>query len=540
MPCATTPAPTDDGRAKPRSTRGRTPRDADARWLEGGRQFAPWHYTVEAMLQDAKGVLHNPPPEVKELGNGWHWGGFSAPGPSRHGHLGQAGGFWYIARTASAPGHHPVAVPILGPSTVGPRAPAATRATGHGRRLGRGEPLGGRSPDAAYAGRLADPGTGRGGYSGVEDASMTLPPGWTPCPTTCGPLTSPRTGPAPFRARCSTACSEAWATPRPTTSARTWTRALTCWGRFARRLGGGVAPTSPRGSTDFGGKTRPMWRGKPPRPGIRSTPGRFSTSWWPRLAWAGSRALARPPTIGRCQPSPSRPWQTWSFANRRRAIASRPSPSPSARSTRTASWRRSGHNATLQRPTSPPTTSWGISLTSSFAPGLRGGTRWFSAMTSSAAGVTLWFHFAMCFGAAASVWNFNRAADAVQMLLLLVLLGHFVDDFNGVDSADLADSAHHAVADFFALLGLQTKPSKAQAPAKRHVGVELSVRPEGVELSPTALRTKKILGQIDGALARDSLSPDEASRLAGRLTFLSQSTFGSTGRAAIKPVLQGG
>ncbi|CAE7887796.1 unnamed protein product, partial [Symbiodinium sp. KB8] len=63
MPCATTPAPTDDGRAKPRSTRGRTPRDADARWLEGGRQFAPWHYTVEAMLQDARGVLHIPPPE---------------------------------------------------------------------------------------------------------------------------------------------------------------------------------------------------------------------------------------------------------------------------------------------------------------------------------------------------------------------------------------------------------------------------------------------------------------------------------------------
>ena len=39
----------------------------------------------------------------------------------------------------------------------------------------------------------------------------------------------------------------------------------------------------------------------------------------------------------------------------------------------------------------------------------------------SAAGVTLWFHFAMCFGAAASVWNFNRAADAVQMLLRALL-----------------------------------------------------------------------------------------------------------------------
>ena len=159
----------------------------------------------------------------------------------------------------------------------------------------------------------------------------------------------------------------------------------------------------------------------------------------------------------------------------------------------------------------------------------------------SAAGVTLWFHFAMCFGAAASVWNFNRAADAVQMLLralLLVLLGHFVDDFNGVDAGDVADSAHHAVADFFALLGLQTKPSKAQAPAKNHVvqGVELAIRPEGVELSPTTKRVEKILGQIDDALARDTLSPDEASRLAGRLTFLSQSTFGSTGRAAVKPL----
>ena len=31
------------------------------------------------------------------------------------------------------------------------------------------------------------------------------------------------------------------------------------------------------------------------------------------------------------------------------------------------------------------------------------------------AGVTLWFHLAMCFGAAASVWHFNRTADALQV-----------------------------------------------------------------------------------------------------------------------------
>ncbi|CAE7897502.1 unnamed protein product, partial [Symbiodinium necroappetens] len=58
-----------------------------------GRQFAPWHNTVEAMLQDSRGVLHIPPPDVKEQlhhipagytatagadtktrHHGWHWG----------------------------------------------------------------------------------------------------------------------------------------------------------------------------------------------------------------------------------------------------------------------------------------------------------------------------------------------------------------------------------------------------------------------------------------------------------------------------------
>ena len=90
----------------------------------------------------------------------------------------------------------------------------------------------------------------------------------------------------------------------------------------------------------------------------------------------------------------------------------------------------------------------------------------------SAGGTTLRFHFAMCFGAAASVWNLNRAADAVQMVLralLLVLFGHYVDDFNGTEDEPVADSAHCALADFLALLGLQTKRSKAQAPTRNHM-----------------------------------------------------------------------
>ncbi|CAE7351372.1 PUB3, partial [Symbiodinium sp. CCMP2456] len=94
---ALTPAPTDEGRPKPRATRGKTSKDTDARWSDGKRQYAPWHYQLEAMLQDSQGVLHLPTAEIKEqlhgiptgytaqagaddrtrhrmIGNGWHWG----------------------------------------------------------------------------------------------------------------------------------------------------------------------------------------------------------------------------------------------------------------------------------------------------------------------------------------------------------------------------------------------------------------------------------------------------------------------------------
>ena len=156
-------------------------------------------------------------------------------------------------------------------------------------------------------------------------------------------------------------------------------------------------------------------------------------------------------------------------------------------------------------------------------------------------GVTMWFHMAMCFGAAASVWNFNRTADALQALkrvLLWIVSGHFVDDFNGVDIEDLADGAFHGMAEFFELLGLQTKPSKAQAPATAHVvqGVLVSIGEEGVVLKPTPERIKKVTATIDEALRTDEMTPEVAGKLAGRLNFITQATFGALGKAALKPV----
>ena len=157
------------------------------------------------------------------------------------------------------------------------------------------------------------------------------------------------------------------------------------------------------------------------------------------------------------------------------------------------------------------------------------------------AGLTLWFHLAMCFGAAASVWNFNRAADALQALtrvLLWLVGGHFVDDFTGVDLPELAASAFYSLADLFQELGLQTKPSKAQEPAPRHVvqGVEMTIEAHGVSLRPTPSRVAKILRAIEAALKTNTLQPHAAQKLAGRLSFASQSTFGCLGKAALKPL----
>ena len=120
-------------------------------------------------------------------------------------------------------------------------------------------------------------------------------------------------------------------------------------------------------------------------------------------------------------------------------------------------------------------------------------------------GLTLWFHLAMCFGAAALVWNFNRVADALQLLprmWLLLVGGHYVDDFNGLEYAEHADSAFYAFSDFFHALRLPVKESKAQKPAERHVlqTKDFLANTAGVTLSPTPRREGKLQHHPDGPL----------------------------------------
>ena len=58
---------------------------------------------------------------------------------------------------------------------------------------------------------------------------------------------------------------------------------------------------------------------------------------------------------------------------------------------------------------------------------------------------------------------------------------------------DLADSAFHGFADFFLLMGLRTKQSKAQGLQRSHVVQGVQVATRGT-LAPTPTRLKKILG----------------------------------------------
>lgn len=156
-------------------------------------------------------------------------------------------------------------------------------------------------------------------------------------------------------------------------------------------------------------------------------------------------------------------------------------------------------------------------------------------------GPTLWQHQALMFGATASVWGFNRAADAAAHLsrqLLLTCTMHYVNDFGGVEPSTSSQSGFHTFTEFSEILGLRMKPNKAQPPSSQQelLGVEIEVQPTEITLWPTASRQEKIRTEIHRIQAQGTLSPAEASRLAGKMNFLNTTVFGRVGAAALRPV----
>ena len=153
-------------------------------------------------------------------------------------------------------------------------------------------------------------------------------------------------------------------------------------------------------------------------------------------------------------------------------------------------------------------------------------------------GPTLWRHNALCFGATASVWSFNRLADALTYLgrcLLASPVMHFVDDFGSCEPEHLAKSTFQAFAEMTALLGLKMKAKKANPPSQdlKMLGVFISCDEERVTLRPCPQRISKILNTIRQVLEQNQLGSDQAQRLCGKLVFLQTTSFGRVGQAAL-------
>ena len=112
-------------------------------------------------------------------------------------------------------------------------------------------------------------------------------------------------------------------------------------------------------------------------------------------------------------------------------------------------------------------------------------------------GPMLFCHSVLPFGAASSVWCFNRCVDALGFLarsVLLILMTHYVDDVGGPDAAFSSKSSFWAFQELCDILGMRLKPSKAQPPATRYklLGVLLEILPDGILLSPSPDRVEKV------------------------------------------------
>ena len=156
-------------------------------------------------------------------------------------------------------------------------------------------------------------------------------------------------------------------------------------------------------------------------------------------------------------------------------------------------------------------------------------------------GLSLWSHRVLMFGATGAVWGYNRTADILSnlsMILLNIVMGHYVDDFTGVEPSASSDSACESFEKLNEIIGTKMKAKKKQSPAPQHplLGVNISFDEVGAVLSPKASRVVNISKMITDALGKSRLSPHEAAELTGKLVFLHSTVSGKVGRAAVKPI----
>ena len=122
--------------------------------------------------------------------------------------------------------------------------------------------------------------------------------------------------------------------------------------------------------------------------------------------------------------------------------------------------------------------------------------------------------------------------------LLLIVALHYVDDIGGPEPEWSAASACASFKELCELLGIRVKPSKEQKASflQKVLGVWIAVSEHYIEVRPDPQRLRKLTTVVQRSLQEDRLTPEEASRLSGKLVFLQTSLFGQVGRAALHPI----
>ena len=216
-------------------------------------------------------------------------------------------------------------------------------------------------------------------------------------------------------------------------------------------------------------------------------------------------------------------------------------------------WRRSGHNSTVFVLDSPPYAGTQTVLTSVQAAAdfgqpvlaaldhdgayralpVRDPDECFVFVPSDK-GPEVFQHLVLPFGGIGSVWAYLRIADVICLITLVLAYipaSHFVDDFYFSEPDTTAESAFECFCLRQSLLGFTMKESKAQKPCSKStlLGVLWEILQQTATAGPSQGRLEKLQALLEKHLSDNSLTPDEAAHLAGKLNFVCSWVFGGAG-----------
>lgn len=151
------------------------------------------------------------------------------------------------------------------------------------------------------------------------------------------------------------------------------------------------------------------------------------------------------------------------------------------------------------------------------------------------------------FGKVASVLNFNRLpcfVCEVALVLLLILVQHYVDDYVNCDLRAGRDSAQRGLRTVHQVIGLdvEMKKRKPNAASNHVLGIGASAEHVHesmyIELYPLEERRVALEEQLAECKRSGRLTPAEASKIRGKVGFLLLPAYGRVGRAALQPLVQ--